>query len=90
MINDLASTSKARILDMNGDIAREMPVRELVNSLKSNGKGISAIVFDGIVTQRILDIAAENKISAIVGTKMGNIAKQPVSVEIWTKDDLNE
>ena len=51
---------------------------------------MSAVVFDGIITQRILDIAADNKIATIVGTKMGNITKQPTSVEVWTKDDLNE
>jgi DNA primase len=52
-------------------------------------EGVIAVVFDGIVTQRILDIAAEQKIGTIVGTKMGNITKQPANVEVWTKDDLN-
>jgi len=47
-------------------------------------------VFDGIITQRILDIASDKKISTIVGTKMGNITKQPTSVDVWSKDDLNE
>jgi outer membrane receptor for ferrienterochelin and colicin len=37
-----------------------------------------------------MDIAADNKIVTIVGTKMGNITKQPASVEVWTRDDLNE
>ena len=90
IINELAATSKARILDPAGEVVKEVPVRELVNTLKANGKGVSAVVFDGIITQRILDIAADNKITTIVGTKMGNITKQPAAVEIWTKDDLNE
>ena len=90
MINDLSTTSKARILDAEGEVLKEVPVRELVNTLKANMKGVAAVVFDGIITQRILDIAAEGKISAIVGTKMGNITKQPTAVEVWTKDDLNE
>jgi len=90
MINELSTTSKARILDAAGELMKEVPVRELVNTLKTNVKGVSAVVFDGIITQRILDIAADNKIATIVGTKMGNITKQPTSVEVWTKDDLNE
>jgi len=90
MINELSTTSKARILDSAGELMKEVPVRELVNTLKTNVKGVSAVVFDGIITQRILDIAADNKIATIVGTKMGNITKQPTSVEVWTKDDLNE
>ena len=48
-----------------------------------------AVVFDGIVTQRIMDIAAEQKIGTIVGTKMGNITKQPAGTDVWSKDDLN-
>ncbi len=90
MINELSSTSKARLLNESGEITTEIPVRDLVNTLKGGSKGVSAVVFDGIITQRILDIAAETKISAIIGTKMGNITKQPAAVEIWTKDDLNE
>lgn len=89
IINGLSSTSKAKLLNGRGTVIKEVPVRELVNSLKTDSKGVATIVFDGIVTQRILDIAAENKISTVVGTKMGNITKQPSSVEIWTKSDLN-
>lgn len=89
IINELATTSKAKILDASGSIIKEVPVRDLVNTLKTNVKGVNAVVFDGIVTQRILDIAADNKIATIVGTKMGNITKQPASVEVWTRDDLN-
>jgi DNA primase len=90
IINELATTSKAKILDGSGGIIKEVPVRDLVNTLKTNAKGVNAVVFDGIVTQRILDIAADNKIATIVGTKMGNITKQPASVEVWTREDLNE
>ncbi|MBI0583178.1 MAG: DNA primase [Methanomassiliicoccus sp.] len=90
IINELSATSKAKILDASGEVMKEVPVRDLVNTLKTSAKGVNAVVFDGIVTQRILDIAADNKIATIVGTKMGNIAKQPAAVEIWTKEDLNE
>ncbi|KQM11332.1 hypothetical protein AOA80_09290 [Methanomassiliicoccales archaeon RumEn M1] len=90
MINELGSTSKAKILGAGMELLKEVPVRELVNTLKADATGVVAVVFDGIVTQRILDIASDKKIATIVGTKMGNIAKQPASVEVWSKDDLNE
>lgn len=90
MINELGSTSKAKILGNDMDVLKEVPVRELVNTLKADATGVAAVVFDGIVTQRILDIASDKKIATIVGTKMGNIAKQPASVDVWSKDDLNE
>jgi len=89
MINELTSTSKARLLGTNGAVLKEMAVKELVSSLKEGVEGVSAVVFDGIVTQRILDIASEKNIGTIVGTKMGNITKQPANVDVWTKEDLN-
>ena len=89
MINEMSSTSKAKIMDMQGGVRKEVPVKELVNTLKAETEAISTVVFDGIITQRILDIAAEQKIGTIVGTKMGNVTKQPSSVDVWTKEDLN-
>lgn len=89
MINSLSTTSKANILGKDGEVIREVSVRELVNTLKGGVEGVNSVVFDGIITQRIVDIASSMNIETIVGTKLGNIAKQPENVEIWTKDELN-
>lgn len=89
MINELSSTSKARIIDAMGGIMKEVAVKELVNTLKEEKDPVSAVVFDGIITQRILDLASDLKIGTIVGTKMGNITKQPAGTDVWSKDDLN-
>jgi DNA primase len=89
MINELSSTSKARIIDAMGGIIKEVAVKELVNTLKEEKDPVSAVVFDGIITQRILDLASDLKIGTIVGTKMGNITKQPAGTDVWSKDDLN-
>ncbi len=89
MINELSSTSKARIIDSMGGIMKEVAVKELVNTLKEEKDPVSAVVFDGIITQRILDLASDLKIGTIVGTKMGNITKQPAGTDVWSKDDLN-
>ncbi|OPY34674.1 MAG: DNA primase DnaG [Methanomassiliicoccales archaeon PtaU1.Bin124] len=88
VILELSATSKAKIMSASGNV-KDVPVKELVNTLKAETEPVSAVVFDGIITQRILDIAAEKEIGVIVGTKMGNITKQPSGVEVWTKDDLN-
>ncbi|HUT27823.1 MAG TPA: DNA primase DnaG [Methanomassiliicoccales archaeon] len=89
MINELSSSSKARIIDAKGGVLKEVAVKELVNTLKEEKDPVSAVVFDGIITQRILDLASDLKIVTIVGTKMGNITKQPAGIDIWSKDDLN-
>jgi hypothetical protein len=63
-------------------------VKDLANKLRDSQVRINAVVFDGVVTQRILDIAADRKISRVIGAKLGNIAKQPTGIEVWTRDDL--
>ena len=83
----LGGSSTARLLDEGDGVVTEVPVRELVETLKS-AKQTRAVVFDGIITQRILDIAAEMNMHSVVGTKMGTITKQPAGVVVWTRSDL--
>ncbi|MDD1767945.1 MAG: DNA primase [Methanomassiliicoccales archaeon] len=89
MLTELSSTLNAKLLNDKGAVVREVPSKELANVLKDAPKDTVAVVFDGVITQRILDLATERKIGTVVGTKMSNVTKQPSSVEIWTKDDLN-
>jgi hypothetical protein len=84
----IGGTSKARILTSDDAVVAEVPVRELVETLKSDSKGAKTIVFDGIITQRILDIASEKGIRSVVGTKMGTVVKQPTGIEVATRDDF--
>jgi DNA primase len=88
MLISLSGSSKARILDSEDHVTSEIPVRDLVESLRTSEKAFSAIVFDGIITQRILDIAGDKGIKAIVGSKLGNVTKQPTSIEVWTRKDF--
>jgi DNA primase len=89
MIMELVASSKARLLAEDGSVIEEVPVKELANKLKDTTHKIATIVFDGVVTQRILDIAADLKITRVIGAKLGNITKQPTNVEVWTRDDLS-
>jgi len=87
MLLQLGGSSTARLLDEGDGVVTEVPVRELVDALKS-AKQTRAVVFDGIITQRILDIASEMNMHSVVGTKMGTITKQPAGIEVWTRSDL--
>ena len=59
-----------------------------MNSLKEDSQGVVAIVFDGVISQRILDVSSANGIRTIIGTRKGNITKMPADITIWTKEDL--
>ena len=78
----------ARILDKNLNLLKEVPVRDLVKTLKNDNTKGSIIIFDGIITQRLVDIAAKKDISYIIGVKLGNVVKLPTSVRILTFDQI--
>jgi len=88
MLLAMSSTHNAKILDAENETVKEIAVKELVDTLKQDPEGISKIVFDGVISQRILDVSAEKGVTTIVGTRKGNIAKMPAGITIWTKDDL--
>ena len=89
VLDDLNNTSKAKLLNETGNVLKEVHVSKLADTLKEDTEGVKAIVLDGIITQRVLDLAVEKNIISVVGVKLGNVAKLPTNVEILTKDDLN-
>ena len=88
MLLDLSTTHNAKILGVDGQVLREVAVKSLVNSLKEESEGVDSIVFDGVISQRILDVSADKGIKIVVGTRKGNISKMPADIVIWTKEDL--
>ena len=89
ILDKLSGSSKAQMLNASGSLIKEAPVRDLPDTIKSSTDSIKTLVFDGIITQRLLDVAAEKGISTVVGIKTGNVAKQLSSIDILTKNDLS-
>ena len=87
ILDDVSGSLKAVLLDKNDKEIKKIPVRELTDELKKS-KNINTVVFDGIITQRLLDIANNKDIKEIVGMKLGNVVKKPKSVRVLTKNDM--
>jgi DNA primase len=87
ILNEIAGSLKAVLFDKDDKEIKKIPVRELTDSLKKSDN-IASVVFDGIITQRLLDIANSKNIKEIVGIKIGNVVKMPTSVKVLTKKDL--
>ena len=88
MLLGLSTTHNATVLDADNNVIRQVAVKSLVNSLKEDGDDVAAIVFDGVISQRIIDVSSEKGIKTVVGTRKGNISKMPADVTILTKEDL--
>ncbi len=85
-VDELDGTLCARIMDRNQNVLREVAVRDLARELKEANGDVNGVIFDGVVTQRILDIAADKGLEYLIGAKMGNIAKSPSCVKVLTKE----
>ena len=89
VLDELSNSSKAKLLNASGNVLKEVHVSMLADTLKETSESVTAVILDGIITQRVLDIAVEKNISTLVGVKLGNIAKLPTNVEVLTKEDLS-
>ncbi|MBU4374403.1 MAG: DNA primase [Euryarchaeota archaeon] len=87
-IAQLSGTLSARLIDEQNNVISEVPVRDLANALKDSNGNIKSVVFDGVITQRIVDIAAEKGIETMIGAKMGNLVKSPASIHVETSSEL--
>ena len=90
MFNEVAGKSKARLVSEANAVIAEMPVKDLAEALKGHDRtqGIKAVVFDGIITQRLLDISSDMGIGTLVASKKGKVSKFPEGLEILIKDDF--
>ena len=72
VLAELKGSLKAKLLDKDFKEVAVVPVRDLLKVLSSE-KGIASIVFDGIITKRVLDEAKKNNIKTVVGIKKGKV-----------------
>jgi len=87
-VEALNGTLKAFLLDAEGKVLKEVEVRNLVSALKESDGLVKSVIFDGVITQRILDIAAEKELNYLIGVKIGNVVKRPLSVKVLTVEDI--
>ncbi|MGQ9782043.1 MAG: DNA primase DnaG [Nitrososphaeria archaeon] len=85
----LENTLEAILLDENLREILKVPVSELAKQLESEElKGAKYLVFDGIVSQRIVDLSEKRGILTVVGHRVGEISRKPQSLTISTLDDF--
>jgi DNA primase len=84
---ELGGTLEAVLLDKDMKQADRMPVRELAEKLQQT-KDIDTVVFDGVITQRLVDIAAERNINYLVAARVSTAMKQPLKVKLMTFEEI--
>lgn len=79
----LKDTLEACIYDENMKELGRIPVNELTTSLEGF-KGAKHVIFDGIITQRLVDLASKNGITTLVGFKEAENIKVPDGLTVAT------
>jgi len=89
ILKGLNGTLKAMLLNSKGEVVKELAVRQLADTIKTSPDEIYAVVFDGIISQRLLEIASDKKVSYLIGSKKGNLTKEPEGVTVLSREDLD-
>jgi DNA primase len=84
---ELKGTLEAVLFDREMRPIKRLPVSELAEKLQKI-KGVDTVVFDGVVTKRLVDIADEKNIKHLVAARISNKVKQPFNVSLLTFTDI--
>ncbi len=82
----LQGTLEAVLLNEKFEFVERLPVSQLAEKLQQV-TGVDTVVFDGIITQRIVDIAADKNIRRIVASRVSEAVKPALNVELVTFQD---
>lgn len=78
-----SNESTALLLDKDRRVIAEIPVRELTNRLRER-KDVHAVVFNGVITQRLIDTVSESGVKYLVGARKYNVVRRPINLKIVT------
>ena len=86
-VDELKGTLEAIMFNESMRVIERVPVSELAQRLKEIN-GVHTLVFDGVVTQRIVDIACEKGIKCIVADRISDVVKKPVNIKMLTFSEV--
>ncbi|MEM3566002.1 MAG: DNA primase DnaG [Candidatus Bathyarchaeia archaeon] len=86
---ELDGTFEAVLLNEKLEPIERLPVSQLAEKLQQTS-GVDTVVFDGIITQRIVDIASEKNIKNIVASRISEAIKPPLNVQLTTFSEIFE
>jgi DNA primase len=88
-IQDIKEAFKAVLFNAEKKVIAECGVAELARKLEEQ-KTVPAVVFDGVITQRLVDIAAKKKTTLLIGAAVADIENKPNDLMILTFDDVGQ
>jgi len=84
---ELEGTLEGVLLNEKMETIERLPVSELAEKLQQT-KDVDTVVFDGVITQRLVDVANQKKIKYLVAARISDVVKQPLNVHLITFADI--
>ena len=85
----LEGTLEAVLLNDKMEQIERLPVSQLAEKLREM-TGVDTVIFDGIITQRIVDVASEKDIKRIIASRVSEAVKPSLTVQLTTFADIVE
>jgi DNA primase len=89
IIKPLEGTLEAVMLNGKLEQMERIPVSQLAEKLQQT-EGVETVVFDGIITQRIVDIATDKNIKTIIAPRISDTVKPNLTVQLIKFSDVQE
>ena len=86
MLREFEGTGNGAILDEALNMTKEVEVENIYEEIKNIDGTADSVIFDGVISQRLVDVASEKGIKKLVAFKSMNIVKKPHEVKLITID----
>lgn len=87
-LRELRGTLEVIVYDEEWKEIRRLPVRDLAEYLEKSKENVAYLVFDGIITQRIIDLSMKKGVKMVVGARIGDMTKRVEGIAVVTFDEL--
>jgi len=84
---NLKNTLEAVLLNEKMEQIERLPVSQLAEKLQQT-ENVDTVVFDGIITQRIVDLANDKNIKSIIASRISDTVKTPLNIQLMTFLDI--
>lgn len=86
MLKEFEGSGCGAILDEALNMTQEVEVENIYEEIKNIGGNADTVIFDGIISQRLVDVASLKGIKRLVAFRSMNIVKKPDNLKIITMD----
>ncbi|MCI4348985.1 MAG: DNA primase [Thermoplasmata archaeon] len=88
LLDGIENSSKCLLIGPEDTVVAEVAVKDMIDTLAQFSQPVKALVFDGVVSQRLIDVAHEKGVGTVVANRVGAIGKIPGTIRVVTRQEL--